>query len=73
MNNLYKRLNNLRKNENVYLSTILQKSGYRERAILQNLQNFYIKEKNDDYCVICFYDKNGNSFDYEAKRQIICG
>ena len=58
--------------EYIDIDEIYNKGGYREKSILDNLENVKF-DYSDGYKVITFIDNQCNDFDYSIKNKNICG
>lgn len=57
------------KGEKITLLNYIKKiAGYREKEILKNLYKLELKQNNDNYFIIYFYNKDGNYFGINAKN-----
>lgn len=58
--------------ENI-LKTVYNAGGYRERAIIENLERVNKKQYDKNYYVVTFISNDGDSFDYEMNSGRITG
>ena len=58
--------------ENI-LQSVYNAGGYREKAIIENLERVDKKQYDKNYYVVTFISKNGDSFDYEMNSGRITG
>lgn len=56
-----------------YIDRIEKIAGYREKEILKNLVTVELKQLDNDYFVLRYYDNNHNYFDFEVNSNRITG
>lgn len=55
------------------LQSVYNAGGYREKAIIENLERVDRKQCDKDYYVVTFISKSGSRFDYDMKSKRITG